>query len=178
MISRREKLQLFNKLRGENHAMADISLLDDVQPNHPKLARFSRDPKRYADEILYALLDFCDEKEIIGNRKYYEGANDGSSNTSTEGEQELVDGSSNTSTEGEQELVDGSSNTSTEGEQELVDDSSNTSTEKEDKGPSTDSPEETSDTSLDNPSGTPEGDLSPESDAHDAAVPAEDSKKK
>ena len=193
MISRREKLQLFNKLRGENHAMADISLLDDVQPNHPKLARFSRDPKRYADEILYALLDFCDEKEIIGNREYYEGANDsssntstegeqglvdGSSNTSTEGEQGLVDGSSNTSTEGEQGLVDGSSNTSTEGEQELVDDSSNTSTEKEGKGPSTDSPKETSDTSLDSPSDTPEGDSPSEPDTHDAAVLAEDSKKK
>ena len=47
--------------------MADISLLDDVQPNHPKLTRFSRDPKRYADEILYTLLDFCDEEEITGS---------------------------------------------------------------------------------------------------------------
>lgn len=163
MINRREKLQLFNKLRGEDHAMADISLLDDVQPNHPKLTRFSRDPKRYADEILYTLLDFCDEEEITGNREVYEGTDDDSSDTSTESEQKLLDGSSNTSTEEEQNLSGGSSNTSTE---------------EEVKEPSDDSPEGSSDTSSDTPPDAPEGDPSPEPDAHDAAGQDEDSKKK
>ena len=74
--------------------MADISLLDDVQPNHPKLTRFSRDPKRYADEILYTLLDFCDEEEITGNREFHEGTDDGSSNTSTEEESKEPSGDS------------------------------------------------------------------------------------
>lgn len=46
MISRREKLQLFNKLRGAGHAEADLALLEDVNPRHPKLTRFARDPKR------------------------------------------------------------------------------------------------------------------------------------
>lgn len=178
MINRREKLQLFSKLRGEDHAMADISLLDDVQPNHPKLTRFSRDPKRYADEILYTLLDFCDEEEITGNREFHEGTDDGSSDTSTESEQKLLDGSSNTSTEKEQNLSGGSSNTSTEEEQKLPDALSNTSTEEKSKESSGDSPEEPSDTPSDVPSDTPEGDPSPGSDAHDTAGQDEDSKKK
>ena len=163
MISRREKLQLFNKLRGGDHAMADISLLDDVQPNHPKLTRFSRDPKRYADEILYTLLDFCDEEEITGNREFHEGTDDDSSDTSTEPEQKLLDGSSDTSTEKEKKPSDGSSNTSTE---------------KESKESSGGSPEEPSDTASDAPSDASEGDASPEPDAHDAAGQDEDSKKK
>ena len=143
--------------------MADISLLDDVQPNHPKLTRFSRDPKRYADEILYTLLDFCDEEEITGNRKFHEGTDDDSSDTSTESEQKLLDGSSNTSTEEEQKLPDASSNTSTE---------------EESKESSGDSPEGPSDTASDTPSDTPEGDPSPGPDAHDTAGQDEDSKKK
>lgn len=174
MINRREKLQLFNKLRGENHAQADLSLLEDEQPRHPKLARFSRDPKRYSDEILYALLDFCDEEEITDNREYYENTDDSSSNTSTESEQELLDGSSNTSTEKEQNLSGGSSNTSTEEEKKPSDASSNTSTEEEDKKSSG----ESSDTSADVPSDIPEGDAPPEPDTHDATNPDEDSKKK
>lgn len=193
MINRREKLQLFNKLRGGDHATADISLLDDVQPNHPKLTRFSRDPKRYADEILYTLLDFCDEEEITGNREFHEGTDDGSSNTSIESEQKLLDGSSNTPIEEEQKLLDGSSNTSTEEEQNLSggssntsaekekkpsDASSNTSTEEESKESSADSPEESSDTPSDAPSDAPEGDPSPEPDVHAAAGQDEDSKKK
>ena len=112
MISRREKLQLFNKLRGVGHAEADLALLEDVNPRHPKLTRFARDPQRYADEILYALLDECDEGDIVDHRIYFEKLND----TSTEEGQGPADGSSNTSAEEEQIPDDGSSNTSTEEE--------------------------------------------------------------
>ena len=167
MISRREKLQLFNKLRGAGHAEADLALLEDVNPRYPKLTRFARDPKRYADEILYALLDECDEGDIVDHRIYFEKLNDtsageeqgpvdGSSDTSAEGEQEPKDGSSDVSTEGEQEPKDGSSDVSTEGEQIPDDGSSNTSTEEE----------------------TPEGENQQESEQSDAADPGEDSKKK
>lgn len=152
MISRREKLQLFNKLRGAGHAEADLALLEDVNPRHPKLTRFARDPKRYADEILYALLDECDEGDIVDHRIYFEKLND----TSTGEEQGPVDGSSDTSAEGEQEPKDGSSDVSTEGEQIPDDGSSNTSTEEE----------------------TPEGENQQESERSDAADPGEDSKKK
>lgn len=152
MISRREKLQFFNKLRGAGHAEADLALLEDVNPRHPKLTRFARDPKRYADEILYALLDECDEGDIVDHRIYFEKLND----TSAGEEQGPVDGSSDTSAEGEQEPKDGSSDVSTEGEQIPDDGSSNTSTEEE----------------------TPEGENQQESEQPDAADPGEDSKKK
>lgn len=152
MISRREKLQLFNKLRGAGHAEADLALLEDVNPRHPKLTRFARDPKRYADEILYALLDECDEGNIVDHRIYFEKLND----TSAGEEQGPVDGSSDTSAEGEQEPKDGSSDASTEEEQIPADGSSNTSTEEE----------------------TPEGENQQESEQSDAADPGEDSKKK
>lgn len=160
MISRREKLQLFNKLRGAGHAEADLALLEDVNPRHPKLTRFARDPKRYADEILYALLDECDEGDIVDHRIYFEklneNINDNINNTSVEGEQGPKDGSSNTSTEGEQGYADNSSDTSAEEEQIPADGSSNTSTEEE----------------------TPEGENQQESEQPDAADPGEDSKKK
>lgn len=156
MISRREKLQLFNKLRGTGHAEADLALLEEVNPRHPKLTRFSRDPKRYADEILYALLDECDEGDIVDHRIYFEKLNENIDNTSTEGEQGPADGSSNTSADDKQIPDDGSSNTSTEEEQGPEDGSSNTSTEEE----------------------TPEGETQQEPEQSDTADPGEDSKKK
>lgn len=171
MISRREKLQLFNKLRGADHAEADLALLKEVNHRHPKLIRFARDPKRYADEILYALLDECDEADIVDHRIYFEKLNEniddtpvndeqgpegGSSNTSTGEEQGPEDGSSNTSAGEEQIPDDGSSNTSAEEEQISADNSSNTSTEEE----------------------TPEGENQQETERSDTADPGEDSKKK
>jgi hypothetical protein len=156
MISRREKLQLFNKLRGAGHAEADLALLEDVNPRHPKLTRFARDPKRYADEILYALLDECDEGDIVDHRIYFEKLNENLNDTSTGEGQEPIDGSSDTSAEGEQEPKDGSSDASTEEEQIPADGSSNTSTEEE----------------------TSEGENQQESEQPDAADHAEDSKKK
>lgn len=171
MISRREKLQLFNKLRGAVHAEADLALLEDANPRHPKLTRFARDPKRYADEILYALLDECDEEDIVDHRIYFEKLNEniddtpvndeqgpegGSSDTSADDKQTPVDGSSNTSAEEEQIPDDGSNNTSAEGKQIPDDGSSNTSTEEE----------------------TPEGENQQEPEQPDAADHGEDSKKK
>ena len=186
MISRREKLQLFNKLRGTVHAEADLALLEDANPRHPKLTRFARDPKRYADEILYALLDECDEGDIVDHRSYFEKLNEniddttandeqgpegGSSNTSTEGEQGPEGGLSDTSAEGEQIPADGSSNTSTEGEQGPEGGSSNTSAEGE-HGPADGS----SNTSTEEE--TSEGESQQESEQPDSADPGEDSKKK
>lgn len=170
MISRREKLQLFNKLRGAGHAEADLALLEEVNPRHPKLTRFARDPNRYADEILYALLDECDEGDIVDHRIYFEklneniddtpaddkqGPEDGSSNTSADDKQIPDDGSSNTSADDKQGPEGGSSNTSTGEEQIPADGSSNTSTEEE----------------------TPEGESQQEPEQPDAADPGEDSKK-
>ena len=170
MISRREKLQLFNKLRGTVHAEADLALLEDVNPRYPKLTRFARDPKRYADEILYALLDECNEGDIVDHRIYFEKLNENLNDTSTGEGQEPIDGSSDTSAEGEQESADGSSNTSAEEEQIPADCSSNTSAEEEQipaDGSSNTSTEEE----------TPEGENQQESEQPDTAAPGEDSKK-
>lgn len=116
-MNRREKLQLFNKLRGSSHAEADLTLLEDVNPRHAKLTRFSRDPKRYADEILYALLDECDGADIVDHRIYFEklneSVNDASSKTLTETEQNPLDGSGNTLTDENQDPLGTSSNTLT-----------------------------------------------------------------
>ena len=186
MISRREKLQLFNKLRGTGHAEADLALLEEVNPRHPKLTRFARDPKRYADEILYALLDECDEEDIVDYRNYFEKLNENLNNTSTEGDQGPADGSSDTSAEGDQGPADGSSDTSAEGDQGPADGSSNTSAEEEqmsDDGSSNTSAEEeqipedgSSNTSTEEE--TPEGESQQESEQPDTADPGEDSKKK
>ena len=111
MYNRREKLQLFNQLRGEEHAKADLSLLDDENPRHPKLTRFARDPQRYADEILYALLDICDADEIEDNRKFIKGMEDASSETLTDGVEKGPDGSSKTSADEAEKGSDGSSET-------------------------------------------------------------------
>ena len=171
MINRREKLQLFNKLRGADHAEADLALLDDANPRHPKLTRFARDPKRYADEILYALLDECDEEDIVDHRISFEKLNeniddapvddkqipdDGSSNTSSDDKQIPDDGSSNTSADDKQIPDDGSSDTSDDDKQIPDDGSSNTSTEGD----------------------NPEGESQQEPEQSDTADPGEDSKKK
>ena len=169
MISRREKLQLFNKLRGTGHAEADLALLEEVNPRHPKLTRFSRDSKRYADEILYALLDECDEGDIADHRIYFEKLN--INNTSTEGEQGPADGSSNTSADDKQIPDDGSSNTSADDKQIPDDGSSNTSADEE-QG----SADGSSNTSTDGDA--PEGKTQQEPEQPDTADPGEDSKKK
>lgn len=186
MINRREKLQLFNKLRGVGHAEADLALLEDVNPRYPKLTRFARDPKRYADEILYALLDECDEGDIVDHRIYFEKLNENIDDTPADDEQGPADGSSNTSTGEEQGPEGGSSNTPADDEQGPADGSSNTPTGEE-QGPvdgSSDTSAEEEQIPADGSSNTlteeetPEGENQQESEQPDAADHAEDSKKK
>lgn len=171
MYNRREKLQLFNQLRGEEHAKADLSLLDDENPRHPKLTRFARDPQRYADEILYALLDICDADEIEDNRKFIKGMEDASSETLTGGVENGPDGSDNTLTGEAEKGSDGSSKTLTkEREEEKTSEAIPSDAQDKEETPS-DAPgtEETPD--------TPEGKAPPEETA-EAAGQEEDGKKK
>lgn len=158
MYNRREKLQLFNQLRGEEHAKADLSLLDDENPRHPKLTRFARDPQRYADEILYALLDICDADEIEDNRKFIKGMEDASSETLTDEAGKDPEGSSKALTGEEEKDPEGSSKTSADEAEKGSDGSSETL-----------SAEEAPD--------TPEGKAPPEETA-EAAGQEEDGKKK
>lgn len=134
MYNRREKLQLFNQLRGEEHAKADLSLLDDENPRHPKLTRFARDPQRYADEILYALLDICDADEIEDNRKFIKGMEDASSETLTDGVENGPEGSGNTLTGEAGKGPDGSSKALTGEEEKDPEGSGKTSADEAEKG--------------------------------------------
>lgn len=201
MYNRREKLQLFNQLRGEEHAKADLSLLDDENPRHPKLTRFARDPQRYADEILYALLDICDADEIEDNRKFIKGMEDASSETLTDGVENGPEGSGNTLTgeagkgpdgsskalTGEEEKdPEGSGKTSADEAEKGSDGSSKTLTkEQEEEKPSEETPSDAQDkdaTPSDAPGteetpDTPEGKAPPEETA-EATGQEEDGKKK
>lgn len=198
MYNRREKLQLFNQLRGEEHAKADLSLLEEENPRHPKLTRFARDPQRYADEILYALLDICDADEIEDNRKFIKGMEDASSETLTDGVENGPEGSGNTLTgeagkgpddssktltgEEEKNPEDSSKTSADEAEKDLDDSSETLTKEQEEEESSDETPSDAQDkeeTPSDAPGteDTPEGKAPPEETA-EAAGQEEDGKKK
>lgn len=181
MYNRREKLQLFNQLRGEEYAKADLSLLDDENPRHPKLTRFARDPQRYADEILYALLDICDADEIEDNRKFIKGMEEASSETLTGGVEKGPEGSDNTLTGEDGKGPDGSSKALAGEEEKDPEGSSKTSADEAEKGSNGSSETLTKEQEKEKPSeetpDTPEGKAPPEETA-EAAGQEEDGKKK
>ena len=111
-----------------------FSLLDDENPRHPKLTRFARDPQRYADEILYALLDICDADEIEDNRKFIKGMEDASSETLTDGVEKGPEGSDNTLTDEAGKGSEGSSKALTGEEEKDPEGSSKTSADEAEKG--------------------------------------------
>lgn len=65
----KEKLDNFRKLRNSADAFKDIALLKSKNPTLDRLNRYERNPSRYADEILYDLLDCCSSDKIVKNRK-------------------------------------------------------------------------------------------------------------
>lgn len=69
MYGFKEKAKYFNELRNPAVAEADLNLLRAVAPAHPKLKMFARNPQRYADDILYTLLDLKSREEIRLNRR-------------------------------------------------------------------------------------------------------------
>ena len=78
----KDKLKLFQRIRNDKYAETDLQLLKAKWPSYLFIPRFERDPKRYAYDIQYALLDVAREEEIIKNRI----PADGSSKTLTDGE--------------------------------------------------------------------------------------------
>ena len=65
----KEKQNHFRALRAEQHALADLALLEQKAPALPQLRKFKLLPVRYADEILYALLDVCSREQVVSNRR-------------------------------------------------------------------------------------------------------------
>ena len=69
MYSFKEKKTHFVALRNPDVAQYDLELLAKEVPGFPQLATFSRNPKRYADDILYALLEFATREKIREYRR-------------------------------------------------------------------------------------------------------------
>lgn len=64
MYSYKEKKIHFNALHNPDAAKYDLELLTTKQPHLSQLATFSRNPSRYANDILYLLLDIVSREEI------------------------------------------------------------------------------------------------------------------
>lgn len=69
MYSFKEKQKHFSELQNPDAASLDLKLLTQKIPSHPLLRKFSRSPQRYANEILYQLLDVAERDEIRNNRR-------------------------------------------------------------------------------------------------------------
>ena len=68
MQSTKNKLAQFNALRCEAMAKIDLLLLEERCPQHPDLPRFKFCPQRNSDDILFSLLDYATEEEILTRR--------------------------------------------------------------------------------------------------------------
>lgn len=68
MYSRTDKIRHFNTLRKPSAAQKDFELLKKNNPSLSRLARYGRNPERYADDILYDLLDCSTAEDIEANR--------------------------------------------------------------------------------------------------------------
>lgn len=64
MYSFKEKKRHFNALLNPDAAKYDLELLVQKQPNLPIIATYSRNPKRYSNDILYSLLDYSTREEV------------------------------------------------------------------------------------------------------------------
>lgn len=69
MYNFKEKKLHFNALRNPDAAVYDLELLRQVRPWLPQLRTYTRDPKRYASEILYSLLDLTTRESIRAFRR-------------------------------------------------------------------------------------------------------------
>lgn len=69
MYSFKEKQKHFSELQNPDAASLDLKLLTQKTPSYPLLRKFSRSPQRYANEILYLLLDVAERDEIRNNRR-------------------------------------------------------------------------------------------------------------
>lgn len=69
MYSFKEKQKHFSELQNPDAASLDLQLLTQKTSSHPLLRKFSRNPQRYANEILYLLLDVAERDEIRTNRR-------------------------------------------------------------------------------------------------------------
>lgn len=121
MYGFKEKKKIHQEMINKDQAEADLRLLQLASPLHFQIKKFSRDPRRYAEEILYALLDVKSQEEIrLNRRQHASDPEQKESEPDSEGEKETAAGPGEKS-EGEKEPAgesDGKSEGGTEGEKE------------------------------------------------------------
>ena len=79
----KDKLKLFQRIRNDKYAETDLQLLKAKCPSFLFIPRFERDPKRYANDIQYALLDVVQVEEIIKNRTLADGSSEATTTEET-----------------------------------------------------------------------------------------------
>lgn len=79
----KDKLKLFQRIRNDKYGETDLQLLKAKWPSYLFIPRFERDPKRYAYDIQYALLDVVRVEEIIKNRIPADGSSEASTTEET-----------------------------------------------------------------------------------------------
>ena len=104
MYSYKEKKIHFTALRNAEVADIDLNLLKIKMPSFSNISMFSRDPKRYSDDILYSLLDVTTREEIRAYRREVQCELDKSENP--EGNEETSDVVDKPSTEGGEERTE------------------------------------------------------------------------
>jgi len=73
--SPKERIRLTRSLSNPEAGAIDLQLLSKLQPSHSQLSVWSLNPKRYADDILFSLLEVAPAEEIRLNRRACSVAN-------------------------------------------------------------------------------------------------------
>ena len=100
MYSTKEKIHIFRKLSCPDVVEADLALLHEKAPHLTDFIRFDFAPRKNHEDILFCLLDFCEQDEIIRYRREFFAAADGEENNSPtdgDGTDNQVDGEGNDS---------------------------------------------------------------------------------
>ena len=74
--SPKERIRLTRSLSNPEAGAIDLQLLSKLQPSHSQLSVWSLNPKRYADDILFSLLEVAPAEEIRLNRRVCSAANE------------------------------------------------------------------------------------------------------
>lgn len=82
MYSTKEKIHIFRKLSCPDVVEADLALLHEKAPHLTDFIRFDFAPRKNHEDILFCLLDFCEQDEIIRYRREFFAAADGEGNES------------------------------------------------------------------------------------------------
>ena len=116
----KDKLKLFQRIHNDKYAETDLQLLKAKWPSYLFIPRFERDPKRYAYDIQYALLDVVQVEEIIKNRTLADGSSEAPTAKKTSSKTPIKKQNKNktksATSEKEENTDDGSSKTLTDGE--------------------------------------------------------------